>query len=78
MSKKIKNQLDEFHYHEMLDRLHMIISIGEDYLLQHPVCEFENKVKQNIEKALLYLAEAYQTTGDLSLKRFENESNIFR
>jgi hypothetical protein len=35
-------------------------------------------VKQNIEKALLYLAEAYQTTGDLSLKRFENESNIFR
>ena len=51
----------------------MIISIGEDHLLQHPVCEFENKVKQNIEKALLYLTEAYQTTGDLSLKRFENE-----
>jgi hypothetical protein len=49
-NEHIKELLDEFHYHEILDRLHMILSISEDHLLQHPVCKVERDVKQNIEK----------------------------
>ena len=72
-NENIKELLDEFHYHEMLDRLHMILSISEDHLLQHPVAKVERDVKQNIEKALEHLAEAYQITGNISHKRFNDE-----
>jgi hypothetical protein len=72
-NEHIKELLDEFHYHEILDRLHMILSISEDHLLQHPVCKVERNVKQNIEKALEHLAEAYQIAGNISHKRFKDE-----
>lgn len=69
----VKETLDEFHYHEMLDRLHVIMSMVDDHLQQHPVAKLELEVKQNIEKAIEYLWEAYQQVGNLSDKRFNNE-----
>ena len=43
MSKKIK--LDKYHYHEMLDRLHVVISMIDDHLQQHPVAKVELEIK---------------------------------
>ena len=61
MSKK--PELDEFHYHEMLDRLHVIMSMVDDHLQQHPVAKIEPEIKDLISHALDSLWQAYQLTG---------------
>jgi len=61
MSKKIK--LDKFHYHEMLDRLHVIQCTIDDHLQQHPVAKIETDVKDLISEAQDKLFEAYQIVG---------------
>lgn len=63
--KKIGNiTLDEFHYHEMLDRLHVITSMIDQHLQQHPVAKIETEIKKLINEAQDKLWEAYQITGN--------------
>ena len=61
MSKKPK--LDKFHYHEMLDRLHVTMSMIDDHLQQHPVAKIETDIKDLIAKAQDKLWESYQLTN---------------
>jgi len=71
--EEVKEKLDEFHYHEILDRLAVSISNIDNHILQHPVGKVERNVKQNVDKAIEYLCIAYQEVGSLSLNRFKNE-----
>ena len=32
-----KPTLDEYHYHEIVDRLHIVMCMIDDHLQQHPV-----------------------------------------
>jgi hypothetical protein len=57
-------KLDKFHYHEMLDRLHVTLCMIDDHLIQHPVAELEIDIKDLISEAQDKLAEAYQITGN--------------
>jgi len=68
-----KDKLDQFHYHEMLDRLHVLMSTLDDHIIQHPVCKLEKEISTNVEQALSLLWQAYQDTGKLSDKKFESE-----
>ena len=43
MSKKIKELLDEFHYHEVMDRTYIIAEIIDQHLVQHPVFKAEKE-----------------------------------
>ena len=61
-SKKV--ELDKFHYHEMLDRLHVVMSMIDDHLQQHPVAKIETKIKDLISEAQDKLWEVYQLTGN--------------
>jgi hypothetical protein len=62
--KKIgKIELDDYHYHELLDRLHVIMSTIDDHLIQHPVCKIETNIKDHITNAVDHLWLAYQLTG---------------
>jgi hypothetical protein len=63
MSKK--PELDEFHYHEMLDRLHVIMSMVDVHLQQHPVAKIETEIKDLISHAQDSLWQAYQLTGTI-------------
>lgn len=72
-NEEIKQLLDQFHYHEMMDRTSMLMQTCEQHLLQHPVAKIERDVKQNIEIAIEYLWKAYQQVGEISEKRFNNE-----
>jgi len=60
MSKPIINPA---YYHEMADRLHVLICTMDDHLLQHPVAKLDKKISKNIEKAIDLLSEAYQQAG---------------
>ncbi len=63
MSKK--PELDEFHYHEMLDRLHIVMSMIDVHLQQHPVAKIETEIKDLISHAQDSLWQAYQLTGTI-------------
>ena len=58
-SKKV--ELDKFHYHEMLDRLHVVMSMIDDHLQQHPVAKIETKIKDLIRKPAQQYKELYET-----------------
>ena len=58
-------ELDEFHYHEVLDRLTMIGNIIEQYLIEHPVCEKHTELKDLVTTAHNMIMNAYIKTGGI-------------
>jgi hypothetical protein len=68
MSKKPK--LTEFHYHEALDRVHIIGDTIDRHLIQHPVCKLDKEVNALVEEAAMKIFEAYQLIGHRSIVLF--------
>lgn len=66
----MKNKIDKFHYHEVLDRLHLINTMIDEFLLEHPAVIENKKIMKKIEKASEKLSKAYQEIGDLTLNKF--------
>jgi hypothetical protein len=66
-----KPKLTSGHYLEMTDRLHVVSSIVDTHLVQHPVCKLKKEVAEKVEAALNLLFEAYQITGNLMYKNDE-------
>ena len=66
-----KPKLDKFHYHEMLDRLHVIMSMADDHLQQHPVAKIESEIGKHIGDAVTSLFQAYQLTGQIEYDKFK-------
>lgn len=65
-----KNETNDGHYIELMDRLHIQSSMIEDYLVNHPLTKKIKKVKKLVDEAGWALAEAYQIVGQ---KSYENE-----
>ena len=65
-SKKIGIELDDFHYHEALDRIHVIMDTIDVHLIQHPVLKLETEVKDLVEEAQTKLWHAYQIIGNIN------------
>jgi hypothetical protein len=70
MSKK-KHKLDQFHYHEAVERAYIVGYMGELFLIGHPVCKKHKKIRKKVRKALQLLAEVYQEIGYLEFKKFD-------
>lgn len=62
---------DPFYIHEALDRTHMVASILDDHLLQHPWVKLNKSVSDKLTTALSLLAEAYQEIGQKSVDNEE-------
>jgi len=62
---RLKDKLNSGHYHEMMDRLHIIMENINDHLIQHPVAKVDKKVNEKLNTALETLWDAYQITGNL-------------
>jgi hypothetical protein len=52
-------ELDDFQFHEVMDRLTIINEMIENCLISHPVCENHLKLKDIIESAQDLLGDAY-------------------
>lgn len=63
--------LDEFYYHEILDRLTVTGDIVERHLLDHPVTEKHIEIKTEVEAAIKHLAEAYMKMGGIVYRKGE-------
>ena len=74
MSKK-KNKLDEFHYHEALDRAYICADVLENTLVIHPVIRKHKELKEKIKKAQSLIMEVYQTIGGLEINLFPKPSD---
>jgi hypothetical protein len=58
--------LDNYYYHEILDRLAVFTDMIADYALQHPVSKQHPELSDLIEEALDKLLSAYQTAANLN------------
>lgn len=79
--KMKKNKINEGHYLELMDRLHVQMCTIEDHLLGHPLTKKIKKVKKLIDNAGMSLSEAYQIVGNESYFNYEKNENkkiIFR
>ena len=59
--KKLKGiELDDFHYHEVVHTLNLMLGLIDESLIQHPVLKLEKEARRDVGKATDYLFEAYQ------------------
>ena len=67
----LKDLLDQFHYHEALDRLHVVMETIDTHLTQHPVLKLNKDIAVLVEEAQTKLFQAYQLAGEKSFKKVE-------
>jgi hypothetical protein len=59
-------EINDGHYLELMDRLHVTNSMIEDHITTHPLTNSLPEVKKLVEEAQSKLWEAYQLVGSLS------------
>lgn len=64
-----KQKLNDGHYLEVLDRLHVQLDNIERHLLEHPVIERHDDVREDVIRAIVRLVQAYQSVGKHLSKR---------
>jgi len=67
--KKIKGELDYFHYHEALDRTFLVTQVFSDFVLDHPVIEKHKNIQKLMTDAGTKMARAYQLIGQIAYKK---------
>jgi len=67
---KSKNKLDEFHYHEAMDRMMLIADLLENQV-EHAVFQKHKKYRKDLEKSISILYDLYQKIGTKRFERFE-------
>jgi GTP cyclohydrolase II len=65
-NKQKKNSINDGHYLELMDRIHIVMMNIQDHLIDHPLAENERYIRKKIEKAQHKLWEAYQLVGNKS------------
>ena len=63
MDEKI--EINDGHYLELMDRLHVVSCTIDDHILNHPLCKSNKDIQNKIDEALSLLMEAYQMTGNI-------------
>jgi hypothetical protein len=65
----MKNKINDGHYLELMDRLHVQTCMIDDHLVSHPLTKKIKKAKNLIDDAIMALSEAYQIVGNESYKK---------
>ena len=58
-----KVEINEGHYLELLDRLHIVMSNLNDHCLEHPLLQADEDIRFKIEYAIGQVWDAYQIVG---------------
>jgi len=62
-NKKVLTQTEMDGHHEVLDRVSIIISNINDFVLNHDVIQSDKDLKNNVEIATTILNDVYQNVG---------------
>lgn len=60
-------EINEGHYLELMDRIHVIASNIETHIMEHPLLKNmdDKKLNKNLHSTLLGIYNAYQRVGEL-------------
>ena len=58
-------EINDGHYLELMDRLHVVCCTIDEHILNHPLTEVNPDIQTKIENALELLYDAYQDVGHL-------------
>ena len=67
----MKNKINDGHYLELMDRLHVQTCMIDDHLVSHPLTKKIKKAKNLNDDAVMSLAEAYQIVGSESYEKIK-------
>ena len=59
-----KIEINDGHYLELMDRIHVVSCTIDDHILNHPLTEVNKDIQSKIDEALELLMEAYQIVGN--------------
>ena len=62
--KQKKNSINKGHYLELMDRLHVAMSMIDEHILSHPLTQNNSDIEKNVSKAIHKLWNAYQLVGN--------------
>jgi hypothetical protein len=57
-------KINDGHYLELMDRLHVVSCTIDGHILNHPLAEVNKDIQIKIDEALSLLMEAYQMVGN--------------
>jgi len=63
---KEKIKINDGHYLELMDRIHVIMCTINDHCLEHPLTQSEPEIETKINDAINLLFETYQLIGNKS------------
>jgi hypothetical protein len=69
-------KINDGHYIELMDRLHVLMCTLDEHCVKHPVSKKNKDIKFKLEYALGQLWDAYQEVGNESLKKEKNKNGI--
>lgn len=61
-----KEAINEGHYLELMDRLYVVGSTIDDFILRHPLTESDEEIRSKVDQALDLLMDVYQIVGKKS------------
>ena len=59
-----KVEINDGHYLELMDRLHIVMSTIDNHIVTHPLAENEPEIQKKLEDAFTLLWDAYQMVGN--------------
>jgi len=64
LAEQNKIEINDGHYLELMDRIHIVSCTIDDHILNHPLCDVNKDIKNKIDESLSLLMEAYQIVGN--------------
>jgi hypothetical protein len=68
-------EINDGHYLELMDRLHVVCCTINEHILNHPLTEVNPLIQAKIENALESLYDAYQDVGNLDVNLHIDDLN---
>lgn len=61
---KKNSNINDGHYLELMDRIHIVMMNIQDHLLEHPLTEIHSDIEKKLTSAQNNLWKAYQLVGE--------------
>lgn len=63
------NKINDGHYLEVMDRLHVLMSTMDEHLFKHLVVKQNKELREYLIKAIVHMIHAYQEAGKLAVEK---------
>jgi hypothetical protein len=67
-----QDKLNQGHYLELMDRLHVVMCTIDDHCTKHPLAKTDKNVRNLLYSAIDNLYDAYQEVGKLEYERYKS------